>query len=104
MIKFAEYVKHSMTEPLLLVYLYKKVEDGKVVAAFRVQMYKNMVIVVYEDDKLEGGEVIDVLPGSVENAVRAIRKYYEENVDDLVIYGEETYVDRLLRGLEATGG
>ncbi|MEW9492452.1 MAG: hypothetical protein TQ35_0009690 [Candidatus Aramenus sulfurataquae] len=103
MIKFAEYVKHSLTEPLLLVYLYKKVEDGKVVAAFRIQMYRNMAFVVYEDDKLKGGEVVDVMTGSVESVVKAIEKYYEKDVDDLVIYGEENYVDQLLKALEVKG-
>ena len=51
MIKYAEYTRHSMTEPLLLVYVYKKVEDGKVISTFRVNVYKNMAVAIYEDDK-----------------------------------------------------
>jgi hypothetical protein len=100
MIKYAEYTRHSLTEPLLLVYLYKKVEDGKIVSAFRIQMFKNMTISIFEDDKLQGGDVVDILTGSVDNVKKIIDKYYEETIDDLVIYGEQKYVDELLDKLE----
>lgn len=100
MIKYAEYTRHSMTEPLLLVYVYKKVEDGKVISTFRVNVYKNMAVAIYEDDKLQGGEVVDVFPGTTEHVLRVVERYYQKEVDDLVIFGEKSYVDSFLEKAE----
>ncbi|QKQ99166.1 hypothetical protein GWK48_01050 [Metallosphaera tengchongensis] len=100
MLKYSEYVRHGITEPLLLIYVYKKVEDGKVISAFRINVYKNMAVAVYEDDKLQGGEVIDIFPGSLEHILRIIEKYYQKDVDDLVVFGEKSYVDPLLDRLD----
>ncbi|EHP68161.1 MAG: hypothetical protein RXS23_04255 [Metallosphaera yellowstonensis] len=100
MIKYAEYVRHSMTEPILMIYVYKKVEDGKVVSAFRINVYRNMAVAVYEDDKLQGGEVLDVFPGTLDHIVRTVNRYYQKETDDLIIYGEKTLVDSLLDRLE----
>lgn len=59
-----------------------------------------MTISIFEDDKLQGGDVVDILTGSVDNVKKIIDKYYEETIDDLVIYGEQKYVDELLDKLE----
>jgi len=99
MLKYVEYTRHSMAEPLLSVNIYKKVEDGKVVSVFKVLLYKNMSIAVYETDKLEGGEVIDMLPGKLDSVVKIINKYYDEKTDDLTIFGEQKLVDELLEKL-----
>lgn len=89
-----------MTEPILMIYVYKKVEDGKVVSAFRINVYRNMAVAVYEDDKLQGGEVLDVFPGTLDHIVRTVNRYYQKETDDLIIYGEKTLVDSLLDRLE----
>ncbi|AEB94876.1 MAG: hypothetical protein QXR57_07940 [Metallosphaera sp.] len=96
MIKYSEYVRHSMTEPLLLIYVYKKVEDGKIISTFRVNVYKNMAVAIYEDDKLQGGEIVDVFPNTTEHLLRIIEKYYQKEIDDLVVFGEKNYVDAFL--------
>lgn len=96
MIKHAEYTRHGITEPLMLIMLYKKVEDGKVVSAFRFSVYKNMITIVYEDDKLQGGEVLDFDIYNMTNLINKIKKYYDEAIDDIVIFGEKQYVDEFL--------
>ncbi|EZQ04728.1 MULTISPECIES: hypothetical protein [Acidianus] len=96
MIKHVEYTRHSLTEPMLLTYIYKKVEDGKIVSAFRIMLYKDTIISVFEDDSLQGGEISDVIRGNIKCFINLIKKYYDENTDDLVIYGEQRYVDELL--------
>ncbi|MDT7862182.1 MAG: hypothetical protein RRA45_08210 [Saccharolobus sp.] len=96
MIKHAEYTRHGITEPMLLIMVYKKVEDGKIVSAFRFSVYKNMIITVYEDDKLQGGEVLDFDIYNMTNLINKIRKYYDDAIDDLVIFGEKQYVDEFL--------
>lgn len=96
MIKHAEYTRHGITEPIMLVMVYKKVEDGKIISAFRFSIYKNMIITVYEDDKLQGGEVIDFDIFNMVNLINKVRKYYDDNIDDLVIFGEKQYVDDFL--------
>ena len=99
MLKYVEYTRHSMAEPLLSVNIYKKVEDGKVISVFKVLLYKNMSITIYESDKLEGGEVIEMLPGKLDSIVKIINKYYDEKTDDLTIFGEQKLVDELLEKL-----
>lgn len=96
MLKHLEYMRHSMTEPLVTVYLYKKVEDGKIISAFRIMMYKDSVISIYEDDKLQGGVISDIENGGVDKAYEIIKKYYDETSDDMVIHGEKDLVDQLL--------
>lgn len=96
MIKQVEYTRHSMTEPLVTVYLYKKVENGKIISAFRIMMYKDGVISIYEDDKLQGGVISDIEKGGVDKAYEIIKKYYDDTNDDMVIYGEKELVDKLL--------
>jgi len=85
-----------MTEPLATLYIYKKVEDGKIVGTLRISIYRNAVLVVYESDKLEGGEVLDVLPISAENIAKLISKFYEPNRDDIVIIGEKRIIDEVI--------
>jgi len=85
-----------MTEPLATLYIYKKVEDGKIVGTLRISIYRNVVLVVYESDKLEGGEVLDVLPISAENIAKLISKFYEPNRDDIVIVGEKRIIDEVI--------
>ncbi|AWR97392.1 hypothetical protein DFR86_07405 [Acidianus sulfidivorans JP7] len=99
MLKYVEYTRHGITEPKMTVYIYKKVEDGKIVSAFRIMMYKNKVITIYEDDKLDGGDISDLLDGEIESVLTEIKKYYDESTDDLIIYGEKDYVDKLLEQL-----
>jgi hypothetical protein len=53
-LKYVEYTHHSLCEPLLTVNVYKKVEDGKVVALLKTMLYKNRGVVIYETDKLTG--------------------------------------------------
>lgn len=96
MIKHLEYYRHGMTEPLATLYIYKKVEDGKIVGTLRISIYRNAVLVVYESDKLEGGEVLDVLPISAENIAKLISKFYEPNRDDIVIIGEKRIIDEVI--------
>jgi hypothetical protein len=88
MIKHVEWSRHSLTEPPLIVMIYKKVEDGKVVAGYRVMYYRNTILVVYEDDRLPGGELVDMAPSSVQNLINIIDKYYDRG-DDLIIVGEQ---------------
>ncbi|BDC19396.1 hypothetical protein [Acidianus sp. HS-5] len=96
MLKHLEYTRHSMTEPLVTVYLYKKVEDGKIVSAFRIMVYKDTIISIYEDDKLQGGVISDVENGGMDKAYEVVKKYYDDNTDDMIIYGEKDLVDQLL--------
>lgn len=100
MLKHVEYVRHGITEPIMTVYVYKKIEDGKIVAAFRIMLYKKKIITVYEDDKLSGGEISDMLDGDTSTIMNLIKKYYDDRIDDLIIYGEKTQVDKLLEELE----
>lgn len=100
MLKHVEYVRHGLTEPIMTVYIYKKVEDGKIVSAFRIMLYKRKIITIYEDDRLEGGEISDITDGGVENVLNLIKKYYDDRIDDLIIYGEKIQVDKLLDELE----
>lgn len=100
MLKHVEYMRHGLTEPLMTVFIYKKVEDGKIISAFRIMLYKKKIITIYEDDRLEGGDVTEVLDGGIENVITIIKKYYDERTDDLIVYGEKNQVDRLLDELE----
>lgn len=85
-----------MTEPLASLYVYKKVEDGKIVGTLRVSVYRNMAIAIYESDKLEGGEVIDVTAVNPENIAKLILKFYEPSKDDIVIIGERKVIDEVI--------
>jgi len=64
-----------MTEPLLTVMVYKKVEGGKIVACYRLMYYSNKLISIFETDKLEGGIVDVILDNSMENLSKLIEKY-----------------------------
>lgn len=99
MLKHVEYSRHGITEPLAILYIYKKVEDGKVIGALKIQIYRNMAIAVYESDKLEGGEVVDISPIDPQSIVKLISKYYEPTRDDIVIYGEKRILDEILNDL-----
>jgi len=96
MLKYVEYTRHSMAEPLLSVNIYKKVEDGKVISVFKILVYKNMSITVFETDKLDGGEVIEMTSEKLDSVVKIINKYYDERVDDITIFGEQKFVDELV--------
>lgn len=85
-----------MAEPLLSVNIYKKVEDGKVISVFKILVYKNMSITVFETDKLDGGEVIEMTSEKLDSVVKIINKYYDERVDDITIFGEQKFVDELV--------
>ena len=85
-----------MAEPLLNVNIYKKVEDGKIISVFKILVYKNMSITVYETDKLDGGEIVEMVPGNLDSVVKIISKYYDDRIDDLTILGEKKLVDELL--------
>lgn len=100
MLKYLEYTRHSMAEPLLNVNIYKKVEDGKVVSVFKILVYKNMSITVFETDKLEGGEIVEMSSEKVDSIVKIINKYYDKRTDDLTILGEQKYVDELVDKLK----
>lgn len=96
MLKYAEYVRHGLGEPLANVNVYKKVEDGKVIAILKILVYKNQSFAVYETDKLEGGEVVEILPNSVSSILRAVKKYYDPKTDDVTVLGEKSFVDEFL--------
>ncbi|QGR18654.1 hypothetical protein [Stygiolobus azoricus] len=96
MLKYAEYVRHGLGEPIGNVNVYKKVEDGKVIAILKVVVYKNQSFAIYETDKLEGGEVVEILPNSMTSIIRIIEKYYDPKVDDITVLGEKKFVDDFL--------
>lgn len=96
MLKYAEYVRHGLGEPIGVVNVYKKVEDGKVIAILKVVVYKNQSFAIYETDKLEGGEVVEILPNSMTSIIRIIEKYYDPKVDDITVLGEKKFVDDFL--------
>ncbi|BBD72011.1 hypothetical protein HS1genome_0400 [Sulfodiicoccus acidiphilus] len=95
MIKHVEWTRHGLTEPQLTVMIYKKVEDGKVVAGYRIMYYRNTILVVYEDDRLSGGEVVDMATASTYKLAELIDKYYDRG-DDLVITGEPRIGEEVL--------
>ncbi|BCU66957.1 hypothetical protein HS7_03940 [Sulfolobales archaeon HS-7] len=95
-VKYYEWIRHGMTEPLLTVNVYKKVEDGKVIATYRIVYYANTTFVIYEDDKYRGGEVVDIIPSSIEGVKKEVLKYYEDGKDDLIVTGEQDYGEKLL--------
>ncbi len=98
-IKYYEWNRHGLTEPLLTVNLFKKVEDGKVVACFRFMYYLNAILVVYEDDRYRGGELMEIVPSNVENLKKVLSKYYDDR-DDLIIIGERSVGEKLLEAIE----
>ena len=85
-----------MAEPLVSVNIYKKVEDGKVISVFKILVYKNMSITVFETDKLDGGEVVEMTSEKLDSVVKVINKYYDERIDDITIFGEQKFVDELI--------
>ncbi len=87
-LKNYEWTRHGLTEPLVTAILYKKVEDGKNIAAYRFIYYSNKIIVVFEDNGYRGGEVIKEGEPSEESLAKLIAEFSEDN-DDLVIMGEE---------------
>jgi len=96
MLKYAEYVRHGLGEPLGNVNVYKKVEDGKVIAILKVVVYRNQSFAIYETDRLEGGEVVEILPNSITSIMRVVEKYYDPKVDDITVLGEKKFVDDFL--------
>jgi hypothetical protein len=96
MLKYAEYIRHGLGEPLGNVNVYKKVEDGKVIAILKVVVYRNQSFAIYETDKLEGGEVVEILPNSITSIMRVIEKYYDPKIDDITVLGEKKFVDDFL--------
>lgn len=96
MLKYVEYTRHSLCEPLLTVNVYKKVEDGKVIALLKVMMYKNMGVVIYETDKLDGGELIEVVPNNMESIINIVKKFYDPKSDDITVLGEKNLVDEFI--------
>ncbi|MUN28439.1 hypothetical protein [Sulfuracidifex metallicus] len=96
MLKYAEYTRHSLTEPLLTVTLYKKVEDGKIVGAFRFLYFKNHIIILYEDDSYSGADVISIETASIGKLAENIKKFYDKDTDDLSIIGEKSILDKAI--------
>ncbi|MDT7872822.1 MAG: hypothetical protein RXQ78_05950 [Sulfolobaceae archaeon] len=96
MLKYAEYIRHGLGEPLGNVNVYKKVEDGKVIAILKVVVYRNQSFAIYETDRLEGGEVVEILPNSITSIMRVVEKYYDPKVDDITVLGEKKFVDDFL--------
>ncbi|MFP3202289.1 MAG: hypothetical protein RXR43_08620 [Sulfolobus sp.] len=96
MLKYVEYTRHSLCEPLLTVNVYKKVEDGKVIALLKVMIYKNMGIAVYETDKLDGGDLIEVVPFNMESIINVVKKFYDPKSDDITVLGEKNLVDEFI--------
>lgn len=99
MLKYAQYTRHGMTEPIMNITIFKKVEDGKVVAAIKVMVFKNKAIAIYESDKLDGGEILNEFSSNVEDIVKFINNYYDDNIDDLTVFGEKQLVDNFLNEL-----
>ncbi len=97
MLKYAEYTRHSLTEPILNVIVYKKVEDGKIIGAFRFLYYKNNIIVLYEDDSYKGADLIEVNEASINKLVENIRRFYDEENDDMSLIGEKALLDEVVR-------
>jgi hypothetical protein len=95
-LKYVEYTHHSLCEPLLTVNVYKKVEDGKVVALLKIMLYKNQGVVIYETDKLDGGDLIEVLPNDMDAIINVVRKFYDPKSDDITIFGEKNLVDEFV--------
>ncbi|MCY0859074.1 MAG: hypothetical protein OWQ54_01455 [Sulfolobaceae archaeon] len=96
MLKLAQYTRHGMTEPLLNITIFKKVEDGKVIAEIKIMVFKNKAIAVYENDKLDGGEVLSEFSPNVQEIVKFINNYYDDQIDDLTVFGEKQMVDDFL--------
>jgi hypothetical protein len=96
MLKYAEYIRHGLGEPLGNVNVYKKVEDGKVIAILKVVVYRNQSFAIYETDRLEGGEVVEILPNSITSIMRVVEKYYDPKFDDITVLGEKKFVDDFL--------
>ncbi len=96
MLKYVDYTRHSLCEPLLTVNVYKKVEDGKVIALLKVMIYKNMGIAVYETDKLDGGDLIEVVPYNMESIINVVKKFYDPKSDDITVLGEKNLVDEFI--------
>ncbi|AAY79792.1 hypothetical protein [Sulfolobus acidocaldarius] len=96
MLKYYEYTRHTLCEPLLTINIYKKVEDGKVIALTRISVYKNTSIVTYETDKLDGAEILELIPTAIDSLIKTIKKYYDSKFDDITVFGERQLVDSFL--------
>lgn len=98
-LKNYEWSRHGLTEPLLTAIVYKKVEDGKNIAAYRFLYYVNKVITIFEDNSYRGGEVIEETnEATIEGLAKEISKFSEDN-DDLIVIGEEKIGLKLLEML-----
>ncbi|WP_291764705.1 hypothetical protein [Caldivirga sp. UBA161] len=96
-IKYYEWVRHGITEPLLKVQVYKKVEDGKIVAMYDIMYYSNKLITVYENSTLDGPVIVEENDEvNLANVLKLIRKYYDEANDDLIIRGERYLGEKLI--------
>ncbi len=96
-IKYIEWTRHGMTEPLLDVEIVKKVEDGKVVSKYSIEYYSNKLIVIYENATLDGPVIVEVVDeANLANVAKLINKYYDEAMDDLIIRGERYLGERLV--------
>ncbi len=96
MLKYAEYTRHSLTEPLVNIIIYKKVEDGKIIGAFRFLYYRNNLMVLYEDDSYKGADLIEVGNASISGLVESVKRFYDDETDDLSIIGEKALLDEVL--------
>ncbi len=96
-IKYYEWVRHGITEPLLKVQIFKKVEDGKVVAMYDIMYYSNKLITAYENSTLDGPVIVEENDeANLANVLKLIKKYYDEANDDLIIRGERYLGEKLI--------
>jgi len=96
-IKYYEWVRHGIGEPLLKVQIFKKVEDGKVVAMYDIAYYVNKIIAIYENSTLDGPVVVEENDDiNLASVLKLIKKYYDEANDDLIIRGERYLGEKLV--------
>ncbi|MGC9106117.1 MAG: hypothetical protein ACP5HQ_06850 [Thermoprotei archaeon] len=94
MLKHYEFTRHSMGEPLVTVSLYKKAEGDKVVAVFRLLVFReNQYVVIYEGDELKGADLVACGKG---DGLTQLLKFYEPERDDLIVSGERERVEAVL--------
>lgn len=104
-IKYFEWTRHGMTEPLLNVQISKKVEDGKVIAMYKIMYFSNRLIVVYENATLDGPVIVDESgEPNLSEVIKLVKKYYDEATDDLIIRGERYLGERLIELIAMSEG
>ncbi len=95
MLKYYEYARHSMGEPLVTAYVYKKAEGGKITSVFKAMFFSDWAyVIVHEEDDLRGGEVLNC--GKGRGGLEELFKFYDPEWDDFIVVGEKNYVDELL--------